>query len=122
MIRMKYVMNIKELKKILAIKHTMRAKRATVAVGYTARYAVYQHENLQYNHTVGEAKFLEKPVRMEAHRLTDEFRTRLFAGESLVTALFKTGLLLKELSLPLVPVDTGFLRESAFVEVEKVEH
>lgn len=37
--------------------------RAEVSVGYTASYAVFVHENLEANHPIGQAKFLEQPAR-----------------------------------------------------------
>lgn len=53
-----------------------------VTLGYggaAEAYAVIQHENLNYRHTVGNAKFLERPL-MEAargmgERLVNAFRT-----------------------------------------------
>ncbi len=36
---------------------------ADVAVMFFQDYAVYVHENMEAHHTVGEAKFLEKPAK-----------------------------------------------------------
>ena len=38
------------------------AEIPTVRVGFTKHYAAIQHENLAFNHTVGEAKYLLKAV------------------------------------------------------------
>lgn len=43
-----------------------------ISVGYTVNYAIYVHENLTAFHHVGQAKFLEEPIRTkqrEARRL-----------------------------------------------------
>lgn len=34
-----------------------------------ASYALYQHENLEYKHTVGEAKFLEKAIMRNTSKI-----------------------------------------------------
>lgn len=44
----------------------------SVFIGYTADYAVYVHEDLEATHEVGEAKFLEKAVKMNQKRIIDE--------------------------------------------------
>lgn len=43
-----------------------------VLIGYTAAYAPYVHENLDAYHKVGEAKFLEKAVKMNQDRIVEE--------------------------------------------------
>lgn len=43
-----------------------------VLVGYTAAYAPYVHEDLEATHEVGEAKFLEKAIKMNHARIVDE--------------------------------------------------
>lgn len=43
---------------------TRRIDDKTVAVGYSASYAIYVHENLDAQHKTGkQAKFLEEPAR-----------------------------------------------------------
>lgn len=37
----------------------LEAALERVAIGYTAFWALWQHEKLEYHHTVGHAKFLE---------------------------------------------------------------
>lgn len=37
--------------------------------GTTAPYALVQHENLHYSHNVGEAKYLERPIKSFAPQL-----------------------------------------------------
>jgi hypothetical protein len=51
----------------------------TYAVGYggvASDYALEQHENLQYYHPVGQAKFLEQAFEEEIVELLREFRAR----------------------------------------------
>ena len=45
---------------------------ALVYGGPSARYAIEQHENLDYQHTVGEAKYLEKPLKAAAGGMVKE--------------------------------------------------
>jgi hypothetical protein len=40
-----------------------------LAVGYSAPYAIYVHENLQAHHPIGQAKFLETPARVHAKEI-----------------------------------------------------
>ncbi len=45
---------------------TVRSKTVEVVLGYggaAAAYALVQHERTDFKHTVGQSKFLEKPVR-----------------------------------------------------------
>lgn len=93
-------------------------KGPTVAVGFTAAYAMYVHENLEAHHPVGQAKFLEQPARA----LRDEFRRiireALAARKPLAQALTLAGLRLQREAQLLCPVDTGSLRGSAFTRLE----
>lgn len=91
--------------------------RRKAVVGYTAEYAVYVHENLEAFHPVGEAKFLEKPIRQYKRDMAKMIAREIANGTPPDQALLKTGLLLQGLSQDLCPVDTGFLRSSAFTEL-----
>ena len=46
--------------------YTRKASEDTVEVGFSAAYAIYVHENLEAHHPVGQAKFLEAPLREDA--------------------------------------------------------
>ncbi len=46
-------------------------------IGNTAEYAKVQHENLEYKHTVGEAKFLEKAIVLNTRTILDIITQRL---------------------------------------------
>ena len=90
----------------------------SVAVGVTAAYALYVHENLEAKHPVGQAKFLEQPARQMHHELADQVKEDA-ARMPLDKALFRAGLRLQRAMMPLIPVDTGALRASSFTVLEK---
>lgn len=128
---------IEGLKKVIA---AMRAKAAkmkqdadvSVAVGYTSKYALYVHENVEmkwrgltrrsgigvYWGPTGEAKFLEGPFRREATKYASIVRNAIMGGKTMAQALLMAGLQLQRDSQMLVPVEYGFLRASAFTRLE----
>lgn len=68
-------------------KPTRRGRRVVIELGFggpAAPYAVYVHEDLTAFHTVGEAKYLQKPLRSAkrgmAERLAKEVRAELRRG------------------------------------------
>jgi FixJ family two-component response regulator len=89
--------------------------RPMVVVGYHTPYAVFVHENLEIHHKTGQAKFLEQPLREHQRELATVVQTALKAGRTLQEAEFEAGAYLLNLSKPLVPVDTGQLRDSGDV-------
>jgi len=92
-------------------------KKLTVNVGYKADYAVHVHEDLEMPHKTGQAKFLEQPIRQMQGQMRRTLTTALRNHEGLETALKRAGNQLLKESKKLVPVDTGYLRDSGFVEV-----
>lgn len=92
---------------------------ASVVVGYTQSYAIYVHENLEANHPVGQAKFLEQPFRSMSGELKGIVFEALRKGKTMAQALLLAGLRLQRESQKLVPVDTGALKNSAFTRLEK---
>lgn len=93
--------------------------RIRVVVGYEAPYAVFVHEDLQANHPRGgQAKFLEQPARQYRTLIVDMMLKAVEKGLPFRSALALGGNRLLQLSRPLVPVDTGYLRDSGFVRVE----
>lgn len=110
--------NVKAVQRKLRdlIAKSMKKDIGGVIVGYTAAYAIYVHENMNAKHTVGQAKFLEKPAREKRDVLAALVATAAKAGVGLQKALVIAGLRLKRESQELVPVDTGNLKGSAFVE------
>jgi hypothetical protein len=117
---MAVVERVHEVRRALA-KRLAKAQRengTAAVVGYTAEYAVYVHENLEVHHTVGEAKFLEKPAREKGHEIGKVASQALRRGLPLEMALYMAGLRLQRESQQLVPVDTGNLKNSAFTRIE----
>lgn len=98
-----------------------KASSASVAVGYTADYAIHVHENVGANFkTPGtKAKFLEDPAREHRDDIRRAIEDEMEAGGSLRDGLLVGGLLLQRFSQLECPVDTGFLRASAFTRLER---
>jgi hypothetical protein len=110
-------------------REAARGARKMVRVGYSAPYAMKVHENLEIDHEVhgcgGQAKFLEQPARQYRDAMASIVRAEVIGRggpedlvESILRGMLKAGLALKEESQRLVPVQTGRLRDSAFVHVE----
>jgi hypothetical protein len=95
--------------------------RPRVVVGYATPYAVYVHEDLSKHHPTGQAKFLEQPTRQYGREMGEIVRGILKSGGTILEAETAAAHFLLEMSNPLVPVDTGRLKASGFVEVEAVE-
>jgi len=120
---MTFKADVKRLQvKLNKLKRDSKSKsNVSVIVGYTANYALPVHENLTAQHKKGtQAKYLEQPFREMSNG--GDF-TRIIArvtkrtgdlGKGLLTA----GLALQRNSQQIVPVDTGFLRASAFTREE----
>ena len=117
----------------LLTKLSVREKRAavegkaSVTVGFTQRYAIYVHEDLEAAHTNGQAKYLEQPARElsnsgELGRLVAETVERLKNKEgALEKGLVVAGLRIQREAQKLAPVDTGALKNSAFTSLTKDE-
>jgi hypothetical protein len=90
-----------------------------IHVGYRAPYAVYVHENLRANHpNGGQAKFLEQPARQLRGAMKQLVKDNLKRKKkSLEAGCLAAGNMLLEASQKLVPVDTGYLRSTGFVEL-----
>jgi len=125
----------------------MRAKAAkatqdadcSVAVGYTAAYAIYVHENLEMKLRGqprpltkaggsqgdywdppgrGQSKFLEDPFRQNRREYAAIVRDEVRKGRTLAQAMVAAGLQLQRDSQLLVPVHYGVLKASAFTRLE----
>lgn len=92
---------------------------AELDIGFSAPYAVYVHENLQAAHLVGQAKYLESAYRSPAvqQQMRDALRQALKSKRSVADALVDAGNVLLKAAQALVPVDTGLLRDSGYVDV-----
>lgn len=94
------------------------SSRKDVAVGYTANYALYVHENLEANHpNGGQAKYLEEPMRTLAPELRRIIRETYQRSGNMQKAMLAAGLRLQRESQKLVPVDTGNLKASAYTRL-----
>lgn len=97
----------------------VKGQGGSVIVGFSTRYAIFVHENLQARHPVGQAKFLEQPARQMGGQLVGIIGEAMKKGATLMQGLLIAGLRLQRESQLLVPVDTGVLRNSAFTREEK---
>lgn len=116
MARIENVERLREKFKLRGKRH----KNSSTIVGFTANYAVYVHENMEAKHTVGQAKFLEQPLRQLANdgTFTKIVSDVVRAGHSLGQGLYLAGLRLQREAMLLTPVDTGNLRAGAFTRQE----
>ena len=104
----------------LQAKSLKGRKQLTVAVEYTAPYAIYVHEDLAANHpNGGQAKYLEAPARRLRNQMAKIVRKTLKNKHGLENGLREAGQLLLDESRKLVPVDTGFLRDSGQVVIRE---
>jgi hypothetical protein len=122
------------------IKMGQEAKDTVVDVGYKAPYAVYVHENREiwppgmrlaeqprpsgigaYWDPQGQAqpKFLEEPTRMMSDELGKQLVQDVKDGMKIRDAMKKLGETLLAASQELVPVETGELRDSGFVQIRR---
>jgi hypothetical protein len=88
-----------------------------IEVGYDTPYARRVHEDLHVFHRVGQAKFLEQPARELEGEIKKVVKEAVLDGKTLEEALKDGGEFLKRASQELVPVDTGLLKSTAYVEV-----
>lgn len=113
-------------------------KKASVVVGYATKYALYVHENREiwppgmrlegqdrpsgiatYWSPNGRPGYLLEPFHQIAPDLATIVRTAIIRGSTLPQALLLAGLRLQRESMKLVPVEYGFLKNSAFTQLEK---
>jgi hypothetical protein len=93
---------------------------SAVEVGYSAPYAVYVHENTQCRHpNGGNDHFLTGPVAQMVGELAVEAQAAISEGASRRDVLLEAGDALLEASRQQVPVDTGFLRDSGYVQIRR---
>lgn len=97
-------------------RRVLEDQSSEVTVGYSAPYAAAVHERLDVHHPIGQAKYLEQPLRTEEKAMRDIVRSRLRARETLKQAHLTAAKHLMKISLQLVPIDTGVLRGSWFIK------
>jgi hypothetical protein len=54
-----------------------QGKNPGVVVGFEEEYAIYVHENLEAHHNVGQAKFLEQPLKENADKYVGHVRDKV---------------------------------------------
>jgi predicted nucleic-acid-binding protein len=115
------IQGLQELKRKLAKLQRQADKdgEASVVVGFTQSYAVHVHENKESHHEVGQAKYLEQPAREKAKELGRIVQEAYSKGSTLEKSLLLAGYRLQREAQQLTPVDTGALRASAFIALEK---
>ena len=112
------VLNLDKIIAALQARSLKGKKRLELEVGYSAPHAVYVHEDLSANHpNGGQAKYLEQPARQMRNRMAGIIRRSVLAKNGLEEGMIRAGQALLAASRPLVPVDTGELRDSGFVRV-----
>lgn len=103
---------------IRGLKRKAKEHEVSVQVGFTQNYAMWVHEDMDANHTVGQAKFLEVPARslqLELHNII----TKVFKQTgSMQKALLMAGYRLQREAQQLVPVDTSALKASAYTALD----
>lgn len=103
-------------------RYASKPEVSVVYGGTNIPYAIIVHEDLEMNHpNGGQAKYLEQPLRENKKRMADIIRSRMGRKRkpmSLQDAMKEACNLLLEKSRPLVPVDTGRLRDSGKVVIK----
>lgn len=115
---------------------SIKGDSGSVVVGYTAKYAVFVHENVEAKNigknvprrsglgtywNPGGPKFLEGPARSLRNMLATITFNAVKGGKTLMQGLLLAGLKLQAESQKVVPVEYGLLRASAFTRVDKGE-
>ena len=98
-----------------------RGKGGTVAVGYTAKYAMIVHENVgaQFKTPGTQAKFLEEPFRVNRDRYMEIILKTVKSGGNFFSGVMLAALTLQRDSQRICPIDTGHLRASAYTKKVK---
>lgn len=107
--------------------------RNIVVVGFRAPYALPVHEKVEmkwrglprksgigvYWGPSGKAKFLEETATTHRAAIAARIAQVTKNTHSLKRGMYSGGVLLRELTLPFVPVEYGVLRASVYVEVRQ---
>jgi hypothetical protein len=108
--------------KLTAInKKTAKDYSKYVQIIYEAPYAVYVHEDLEMPHAPPtQAKYLETAMKQQSKsgEMSRVITRHLKKGDTIGEAMKQSALKILEKSNELVPVDTGFLKESGKVVVK----
>lgn len=86
-----------------------------VVTGFTQRYAIHVHENLEAKHKEGKtAKYLERPYRENSKAIQDLIAREYERTRKLRLAVVTGGLKIQRLAQQVVPIDTAALKSSAY--------
>jgi len=113
------VLSLRDLNKVLNDRKNGIVSKSlphVVLVGYTQKYAIFVHENMNAYHEAGkQAKFLERPARANRQAYVKLIAKFMQQGNvPFQKALLMVGMRLQRDSQMIVPIDTGALRASAF--------
>ena len=116
------ILKIEKVEKLLASLRAKAAKsikddQVDAKVGYSANYALHVHERTDIPHKTGQAKYLETPLKTKRKELEKIIKDALKRGLTTGQAVLMAGLYLQRESQKLVPVDTGYLKNSAYTRV-----
>ncbi len=113
------ILGLKKLNRTLGkLAKEARAANVTVQTGFSQRYAVWVHEDLEANHPVGQAKFLEQPARELRSELGQIIVQVWNKTHNMEKALILAGIRLQREAQLRVPRDTTALRASAYTAVD----
>lgn len=115
------IQGMKSLQNKIAVRidKSRTTYRQRLFVGFAAPYCIYVHERTDIPHAPPtQAKFLEQPARQFRNQMGGVIRFALQRGKTYAEALHDAGWFLLKKAWPLVPVDTGWLKSSGFVEVK----
>lgn len=108
--------------KLTALKAQANDPDAEVVVGFSQKYAVDVHENLEARHAAGkQAKYLEAPARRLHLELAKIVRDVFKRTGSWSKGLLMAGLRLLREAQQVVPIDTSALKASGYVAFKKDE-
>lgn len=95
-------------------------ENASYSTGYTAEYALFVHENCEAKHEPpGQCNYLTGPADQLKSQMAKDVEDAVKDGKPMGQGLLKASLRLLAGSQRVVPVDTGNLRASGFVEKDK---
>lgn len=94
-----------------------KRQAVTVVCGYATPYAVDVHEDMETPRADGQPKFLEQAARQHQRDMAGVLESAVKAGRTVEQGMVAAGNYLGAVSRPLVPVLTGRLRDSFFVQV-----
>ena len=118
----------------LKMRESQKQASGRILVGYSAPYAMFVHEAVgmvlqglprpsglgnYWDPKGAQAKFLEQPTRIYAKDMGHFICQQMRHGSTLLIAMTRAARILLRESKKLVPVETGLLKESGYIKVER---